>query len=241
MVVSALDPEREEGVSVTTPYLSHSRVSRYLVCPEQYRLYYIEGLRPRRPSASLVFGQIVHESLAALFRETADPVEFFLEAWQGAKETELSYSARDSWEKFNDAGTTLLKKFQKEELAKIGRIQAVEETFRLEVSSLDLPVVGIIDLVADVQGTSTVVDFKTSGTSYPEHEAQMSDQLTAYQLAEPTAQQAALCVLVRTKEPRIEWQVTKRSGEGARHRGFTRLRDGQFRNNQSRDQASHKR
>ena len=27
--------------SSSLPYLSHSRVSRYLHCPEQYRLYYV--------------------------------------------------------------------------------------------------------------------------------------------------------------------------------------------------------
>jgi hypothetical protein len=32
---------------------------------------------------------------------------------------------------------------------------------------------------------------------------QLSDQLTAYQLAELDAEQMALCVLVKTKEPKI--------------------------------------
>ncbi len=41
----------------------------------------------------------------------------------------------------------------------------------------------------------------------------LSDQLTAYQLAEPDATQSALCVLIKTKEPRIEWHKTKRDGQ----------------------------
>jgi len=41
----------------------------------------------------------------------------------------------------------------------------------------------------------------------------LSDQLTAYQLAEPEAEQAALCVLVKTKEPKIEWRLATRSGD----------------------------
>jgi len=59
----------------------------------------------------------------------------------------------------------------------------------------------------------TVVDFKTANAAYQEHEAVLSDQLTAYQLAEPDAEQTALCVLVKTKEPKIEWHVAKRSGD----------------------------
>ena len=39
------------------------------------------------------------------------------------------------------------------------------------------------------------------------------NQLTAYALAEPEAQQVALCVLVKTKEPRIEWHFAKRSAD----------------------------
>jgi hypothetical protein len=51
------------------PFLSHSRVNRYLLCPEQYRLYYIEKLRPKRPAASLVFGQVMHGALAGFLAQ----------------------------------------------------------------------------------------------------------------------------------------------------------------------------
>ncbi len=41
----------------------------------------------------------------------------------------------------------------------------------------------------------------------------LNDQLTAYQLAEPDAEQSALCVFVKTKEPRIDWYVSARKPE----------------------------
>jgi len=194
------------------PHLSHSQVNRYLLCPEQYRLYYLEGLRPKHPSANLVFGRVVHEALAELFQEGADPIEIFLEGWREVEDAELDYGKRDSWERLRETGKKLLKKFHDEELPKIERVHAVEERFELNVTSLDLPVIGIVDLVADVEGERTVVDFKTSGSRYADHEAQMSDQLTSYQLRHPEAK-VALCVLVKTKTPRIEWQVAKRSAE----------------------------
>lgn len=206
-------PNETEGRRERPPFLSPTQIWRYLLCPEQYRLYYLEGFRPKFPSASLVFGQAVHEALAGLFKHGDDPVGIFLDAWKGAKEAELSYGARDSWEKFNEAGPKLLLRFTEEELPKLSDIAAVEERFEFEVTGFEVPFVGVIDLVASLEGKHSVVDFKTSGTSYPEHEAQMSDQLTAYQLAEPTAEQAAFCVFVRTKDPRIEWQVARRSGE----------------------------
>ena len=43
-----------------TRHLSHSRINRYLTCREQYRLYYVEQLRPKIDSASLVFGTVIH-------------------------------------------------------------------------------------------------------------------------------------------------------------------------------------
>ncbi|MEX2526449.1 MAG: PD-(D/E)XK nuclease family protein [Gemmatimonadota bacterium] len=195
------------------PHLSYSRIQRYLHCPEQYRLYYVKGLRPRSPSASLAFGQIVHQALAHLFQERGDPVQRFRESWEGAREAALTYAQRDSWEKMAEAGERLLEKFVTEELPKLGRVESAEKEFRLDITSLEAPLIGFMDLVAEVEGVRTVVDFKTSGSKYGEHEAAMSDQLTAYQLAEPEVEQSALCVLVRTKTPKIEWHITTRSPE----------------------------
>lgn len=61
-----------------------------------------------------------------------------------------------------------------------------------------------------------MIDFKTSQAKYPPHEVVLADQLTAYKLGEPAAEQVALCVFVKTKKPRIEWHVAGRSGEQLR-------------------------
>jgi CRISPR/Cas system-associated exonuclease Cas4 (RecB family) len=191
------------------PYLSHSRVAKYLHCPEQYRLHYVEGLRPRRPDAGLVFGQVIHGALSALFRNGEDPIEVFLRAWQEVESVDIDYG-RDSWVKLKETGLTLLTLFVQRELPKFKNVRASEKSFTLAVSSLGLSFVGVVDLVAELAGKTTVVDFKTAASAYPEYEAAMNDQLTAYQLAEPEAEQSALCVFVKTKEPRIDWQVTER-------------------------------
>jgi hypothetical protein len=204
---------REERRISRELHLSHSRINRYLHCPEQYRLYYIENLRPRFESANLVFGQVIHRSLAHLFQTGGDPVQFFIEAWSETKDIQLVYGPRDSWEKLSDIGKGLLEDFIVHELPKLGDIEAAEQPFEIDVSSLDLPYVGIIDLVAPLDGERTVIDFKTSGSEYQHHEAILSDQLTAYLLADPDAARAALCVLVKTKKPEIQWHVTERSTE----------------------------
>src|SRR5881396_3205230 len=187
-----------------TPHLSHSRINRYLTCPEQYRLYYVEKLRPRVESASLVFGVVIHAAIADLFRTGEDPVEHFVRDWQNLKEVQLNYKKRESWEDFNAKGEKLLAKFLAEEAPKIRQARGIERKFELRVTALDAPFVGIIDLVGQVDDRLTVIDFKTAGSDYEDHEAALSDQLTAY----------ALCVLVKTKEPRIEWHFAKRSADG---------------------------
>jgi CRISPR/Cas system-associated exonuclease Cas4 (RecB family) len=206
--------EPEEALDqATTPHLSHSRINRYLTCPEQYRLHYVERLRPRIEAASRVFGALVHAALADFLRAGTDPVAVFLQTWGSLKGVELRYNRRESWEGLRDKGEKLLRKFLETEAPKIREVESVEERFELAISSLDFPFVGIADLVAEVNGLKTVVDFKTSGSDFEEHEVALSDQLTAYWLADPQVQKAALCVLLKTKEPRIEWHFAERDAD----------------------------
>lgn len=213
-MIETLLKEREDAVARPhTPFLSYTRINRYLHCPEQYRLYYVENLRPRAPSASLVFGQILHQALAFFFQEKGDAIAFFQKAWGEAKHLGLTYSQRESWGKLRERGQALLEKFLREELPRLKQVRASEKVFEFSITGLDLPFIGVIDLVADLDGKRTVVDFKTSGSAFEDHEAVLSDQLTAYQLAEPDAEQTALCVLIKAKDPKIEWHLSKRNGD----------------------------
>src|SRR5215813_11069920 len=213
-VIEALLKEKDElALPNRTPHLSYSRINRYLLCPEQYRFYYIEKLRLKFPSANLVFGQVVHQSLADLFNKKSDPIDFFLRTWSELKEVKLTYGKKQTWEKLQASGQGLLQKFINEELRRISHIRAVEKKFELNITGLDLPFIGIIDLVAEIDHKNTVADFKTAASDFEEHEAPLSDQLTAYQLAAPEAQQVAYWVLVKTKEPKIEWHPSTRSPE----------------------------
>ena len=213
MKPSLINGPEEALDQAQTPNLSYSRINRYLLCPEQYRLYYLERLRPKVESAGLVFGARVHLALADLFRSGVDPVDTFQKDWESLKEVELRYGKRESWQDLQGKGAKLLEKFLKAEAPKIQQIQSVEKKFELRITLLTLPFVGIADLVAQVDGQKTVVDFKTSGSDYDNHEVVLSDQLTAYWLADPEAKRVAFCVLVKTKEPKIEWHFAERDAE----------------------------
>jgi CRISPR/Cas system-associated exonuclease Cas4 (RecB family) len=207
--------EKEERLDAEgqTPHLSYSRIQRYLLCPEQYRLYYVEKLRARVESASLVFGAIVHLALAQFFRHGDDPVVTFSQEWKAIREIELRYSRKETWQSLGEKGERLLRKFCEEHAQKIRSVLAVEKVFELGLSNLNVPFIGIIDLIAEKKGKRTLVEFKTAVSDFEDYEVALSDQLTAYQLAEPDVEQVAVCVFVKTKKPRIEWHVTQRTPE----------------------------
>jgi len=136
-----------------------------------------------------------------------------VEVWNGLEKIELTYGKKESWEKFKVSGEGLLTKFVKEELPRIRSVTAVEKLFELRITSLDRPLVGVIDLVADVDEKRTIVDFKTADKTYSQADVQLSDQLTTYELAEPEVEQLAYWVLTKTKEPKIEWHPTQRGSD----------------------------
>lgn len=189
----------------TLPHLSHSRVSRYIACPEQYRLHYVEGLRPLVPPASLHFGKAVHAALAHLFLGEGHPVECFRALWIEYKETDLNYGFQGSWDKLNERGANLLQQFVTDELKAIESVEGVEIPFELSISNVDAPFVGVIDLLARIGGRTVVVDFKTSSSAFADYDAPMSDQLAGYRLAYPEADDAAFCVLRKGREAKIDW------------------------------------
>ena len=49
MTENWLEEKDDRIVKEHTPYLSFSRINRYLTCPESYRLYYVEQLRLKVP------------------------------------------------------------------------------------------------------------------------------------------------------------------------------------------------
>ena len=76
-MIETVVEEREERISSShMSHLSYSRINRYLHCPEQYRLYYVENLKLRFPLASLVFGQAVHQALAFFFQNQGGASRF---------------------------------------------------------------------------------------------------------------------------------------------------------------------
>jgi len=165
-------PERNQGIRCGTgwlamsnpdsgisdlPHLSHSRLQKYITCPEQYRLYYLERLRPKQEAAARVFGAVMHLALAEYFRKERDPLATFREEWTACQKFQLRYSQRESWQKLNQIGEALLQEFLAEEARKFEQVFAVEAKFHIGASNVAAPLVGTLDLVAQLEGKRTLV------------------------------------------------------------------------------------
>jgi hypothetical protein len=121
-------------------------------CPAQYRFYYLENLRSKVQGSGLVFGAVMHIALADLFKNGADPVSSFLSQWEEVNGVELRYKERESWDSLKEKGKKLTEQFLAKELPKLRAVREVEKRFDLVIASLPLLFVGIMDLVAEVDG-----------------------------------------------------------------------------------------
>ena len=62
-----------------------------------------------------------------------------------------------------------------------------------------------------MDGKRTLIEFKTAASDFEDYEVALLDQVTAYKLAEPEVRQIGVCVLVKTKAPKICWHRTDRT------------------------------
>ena len=65
--------------------LSHSQIGRYQMCPKSYEYYYIQKLRPKVHSASLVFGSAIDNALNALLTGQESPEALFEKSFRFSK------------------------------------------------------------------------------------------------------------------------------------------------------------
>ncbi len=53
-----------------------------------------------------------------------------------------------------------------EEVPRLGNVTPIEQSFTLRITSLNLALVGVIDLVGELDDVRTVIDFKTADSAY---------------------------------------------------------------------------
>ncbi len=192
-------------------HLSHSQITEFSRCPRKYHLHRRLGLPAEFCPSGLLFGSAVHEALATYHQMRLEgreaPSEQLWQAFRkrwGAEEGPVRFKRGESARSLQAKARKLLE-FYAAHPGCSGKVMAVEEPFRLQLSEALPPVWGIIDLVEmGPEGRLVLTDFKTAASrTEPD-----PDQLILYRQALKALEypgngevSARYVVLLKTREP----------------------------------------
>ena len=188
---------------------SYTQISQYLSCPRRYRHRYLDGWREKDARAAMIFGRVFEKALAAFFCREDSPAVLFKE-WGAFREAPLQYSTGDSWDRMVRLGVQLL-----ERLAQDNRIRIRQPRRNLQVK-LIRPIsngndfVAYLDAIGSLDGTRCLIDWKTTGSRYPEQPEgllALDPQLVCYSWISGIAD-VAMVVFVRKRMPEIQYLRT---------------------------------
>lgn len=176
------------------PHLSVSSIKAYTECGMYYKFSRIDKLKRDFVSDNLVFGSTIHKALAdfqylrlmGMILDSKELEERFSTYWTDAVEAaeNIRYSKGKDFHTLLFEGKKLLKAYHNEAPIDAYTVLAIEEPFSMTIEGLDVPIIGIMDLVEeDPDGTVIITDFKTSSKAYSNDQINRDPQLTVYQMA----------------------------------------------------------
>ena len=190
---------------------SYTQISQYLACPRRYRYHYLDGWEEKEVRATMLFGRAFEQALATYFRGEDCTVALF-EHWQAVvRGVTPEYGKRNSWEQMLHQGTQLLERFAQDDRVHIGEPQRHLQVKVLRRIDAQNDFVGYIDALAELDGSMTVVDWKTASSCYPAEPAgllRLDPQLRCYSWL-TGIEEVALVVFVRKRHPEIQYLKAK--------------------------------
>jgi len=209
------------------PHLSASSIDKYVGCSLQYKFSKVDNLPPEFLSDNLQFGKSIHKALADFNQERLNGTRITLEELQklfdkswhekayGNKQ--IKYSKGKDFQILSDLGKNMLAAFYQELPDKEYHILSIEEPFRFELEGMDIPIIGVMDLVEeDEEGSIIISDYKTASKAYTLGDVNNNFQLTVYQMAARRNGYAnreivlKLDSLIKTKVPKFKPYYTNR-------------------------------
>lgn len=203
-------------------HTSYSQINMYLTCGERYRRRYICGdIIP--PGIALVKGKSVHKGIEINNRQKieshedlpkSDIIEQTVTAYEQDVQQDLLFqpdeNPKDVIGKGKDGVVSLAGLYADEVAPTIQPVQAEEKTLIEMYDSK--PIMVVIDCIDD---KGVIHDYKTSGKTKPQSEADTSLQLSLYAMAyhDQTGKMPSslqLDTLVETKTPKYVPLVTRR-------------------------------
>ena len=176
------------------PHLSHSSINSYMECGLYYKFSKIDKLKPQFVADNLVYGITVHRVLADFHQErligkllSADDLcDLFGQYWRDAAQDNESirYTKSNTYSGILSQGKALLTAYHRHLPKERYSIVAIEEPFSINLEGLEVPIIGVMDLVEeDGDGTIIITENKTSGRAYSNSQIDQNLQLTVYQIA----------------------------------------------------------
>ena len=193
---------------------SYSQINQYLSCPRGYRYRYLEGWREKDIRANLVFGRAFEQALSAYFKRE-DCGQRLHDEWAKFRGSELDYGRGDTWDTMLTQGIQLLERFCQED-----RIQILHPESQLQIRisrhiSSTAEFVSYIDAIGELEGVSSILEWKTASARYSEEPAgllALDPQLLCYSWMTGISE-VAMVVFVRKRSPEIQYLRTKISEE----------------------------
>jgi len=163
--------------------LSYTQISLYQSCPLQYKLQYIDGLKPR-DKWYFSFGSTLHLCAQYFFKVRVPPPPSLEELLQFYERNWISegYESAEEEAKYKTYGREILSKFREIHSADFRMPVAVERIFYIDIEGVKLR--GYLDRVDKLDnGGLSIVDYKTNQELFTQDDLEKNLQLTLYQLA----------------------------------------------------------
>lgn len=187
---------------------SYTQISHYLSCPRRYRHRYLDGWREKDTRPAMLFGRAFELALGAYFRRE-DPADVLFREWLACKHQDLQFSGRDTWDGMLEQGVMLLHRFCQD-----NRVEVPQPKQDLQLKLTRIigrnDFVAYLDAVGRLDGTSCLLEWKTSSARYTEEPAgvlALDPQLLCYSWISGIANVAQI-VFVRKRLVEIQYLRT---------------------------------
>ncbi|MBU0906993.1 MAG: PD-(D/E)XK nuclease family protein [Nanoarchaeota archaeon] len=170
---------------------SHSKLSLYEMCPEAYKVKYIDRTFPELPSSIHAFlGSTVHSALENLYVELMggkvldldEVIEYFAREWHDTYTLDIRVPAGENVENFFNKGVKFLIDYYRSNLPFSKLTVEVEKKLWFPITD-GVYITGYIDrLEKHKDGSYEVHDYKTNGKMKEQKEVDADRQLAFYHL-----------------------------------------------------------
>jgi len=163
--------------------LSYTQIALYQSCPLQYKLQYIDGLKPK-DKWYFSFGSTLHLCAQYFFKVRVPPPPSLEELLQFYEQNWISegYESAEEEANYKTYGREILSKFWEIHSADFRMPVAVERIFYIDIEGVKLR--GYLDRVDKLDsGRLSIVDYKSNQGLFTQDDLEKNLQLTLYQLA----------------------------------------------------------